>query len=104
MIYGCKSLIKMCWSCHQGLSDETIAQQLTSALEDPKFDQWNECSLSHLLIIGAGYNGDDNKGKAIDLLDMYKRYLLTRGRVFKWAQVKMRQSTFKLPTDLPSPV
>ena len=97
-------LYQMCWSCHQGLSDETIAQQLTSALEDPSFDQWNYCSVSHLLIIGAGYNGEDNKNKAHRLLDMYKKHLLSSGRILKWAQVKTWQSTFKLPTEVPSPV
>ncbi len=94
----------MCWSCHRGLSDDTIAQQLTSALEDPSFGQWSYCSVSILLIIGAGYNGEDNKNKAHMLLDMYKKHLLSSGQIFKWAQVKKWQSTFKLPTEVPSPV
>lgn len=94
----------MCWSCHQGLGDEAIAQQLASALVDPIFDEWNDCSVSHLLIIGAGYNGEDNRSKANMLVDMYKKHLLLSGKLFKWARVKIWQSTFKLPTDVPSPV
>lgn len=94
----------MCWSCHQGLSDETISEQMDSALEEPKFDNWNDCSVSHLLIVGAGYNGEDNKTKANKILDMYKWHLLSRGRVFKWAKVKAWQSTFRLPTEVPAPV
>lgn len=94
----------MCWSCHQGLSNESIAEQLTSSLEDPNFEVWNDCSVGHLLIIGTGYNNEDNKVKANTLIDMYKRYLISKGKLFKWYQVKMWQNTFKIPTEIPSPV
>jgi hypothetical protein len=79
-----------------------IDEQLTSALEEPKFEAWNYCSVSHLLIIGSGYNGEDNKVKATTLLDMYKRYLISRGKLLKWSQVLLWQITF--PTEIQSPV
>ena len=95
----------MCWNCHRGLGDETIAKQLASALEEPSFERrWDYCSVSQLLIIGSGYNGEDNRRKANTLLDMYKRHLLANRMFFRWAQVKTWQSTFRLPTEIPSPV
>jgi hypothetical protein len=94
----------MCWTCHQGLSDEVIHEELTNALDEPNFELWNDCSVSHLLIIGNGYNGEDNKSKANTLLDMYMRYLLSKGKIFRWSKLKIWQTTFKLPTEIPSPV
>ena len=93
----------MYW-CHQRLDDKTIAEELTSALEDPSFEEWTECSLNHLLIIGSGYNGEENKDKANKLLAMYKRDLCKKGKVLKWAHVKTLQSFFKLPNELTSSV
>ncbi len=64
-----------------------------------QFKDWNECSVSHLLIINSGYNGLDNKNLASNLINMYKRYLLKTGNPVHWAKVNLWQSTFKLPSE-----
>nr|QIQ08602.1 hypothetical protein [Dikerogammarus haemobaphes virus 1] len=69
----------MCISCHEKLSDSLIKQQLDAVLKRPQYQKWNECSVSHLLIIQTGCNGEENKLKAIKLLDGYRKYRLQNG-------------------------
>ena len=51
----------MCYKCHQELSNETIKEQLMNTIITKNFDQWNTTSISHMLIIGSGLNGNVNK-------------------------------------------
>lgn len=92
----------MCWSCHQNLSNENITSQLENTINDPRFDKWNSCSISHLLIIGTGYNGESNQEKANKLLQRYKNYLLNNLQFLRFLQVTYWQSTFKIPTQTQS--
>jgi hypothetical protein len=87
----------MCWTCHQGLSDENIENQLSEIIRNPEFNIWNDCALNHFLIVGTGYNGKSNQIKANKLLDMYRWHLFKSGNLFKWLRIKYLQLTFKVP-------
>ena len=58
----------MCIKCHQGLSNETIRQQMNDALENPFFEKWNSTSVSHLFITYSGVNGSEAQEVAGQLL------------------------------------
>ena len=57
----------MCWKCHQGQSDKDVVEQLSGP--DPKYDKWNTTSLSHMMIIGYGFNGEEAQKLAIQQLE-----------------------------------
>lgn len=69
----------MCRSCHNGLSNDEIHRQLTEALENPKFEEWNPVSINHLVIVASGENGEENKEMAMRLLEMYVNWLQEQG-------------------------
>jgi hypothetical protein len=87
----------MCWKCHQGLSNKIIHEQLTEALNNPMFERWNECSVSHLLIVESGYNGEENKALATTMLDRYLAFLFSRKSFLTRNKIKMEREVFKLP-------
>ena len=61
----------MCLKCHQHISDETVVSQLTDSLTNPKFEKWNETSISHLCLAYMGLNGETASNIASQLLKNY---------------------------------
>lgn len=49
----------MCLHCHQQLTNEEVLRQMQGTLVDPKFNEWNETSINHLIITMLGYNGKE---------------------------------------------
>jgi len=64
----------MCKSCHSGLSDESVISQLQTAVNNPKFEVWNETSISHMYIAAVGANGPTAQKLAKQLLDRYVQW------------------------------
>lgn len=61
----------MCISCHSGLSDESVLEQLKSSLDKKDFTGWNETSISHACIAYIGVNGEEAKNVAEKLVLKY---------------------------------
>lgn len=53
------------------MDNQTVLEQLKEALDDPKFEMWNETSINHLLIASTGYNGPEAKQCADELVKKY---------------------------------
>src|SRR5688572_2573572 len=49
----------MCMQCHLQLIDEEVLKTFKDALEEPKFENWNESSLSHIFLALSGVNGQE---------------------------------------------
>jgi len=60
----------MCLQCHLGFSKDEIVEQF----KNPQFEKWNDCSLSHLIISGTGYDGIEARKLALNLFDQYLKY------------------------------
>ena len=61
----------MCLDCHNGLSDSIVTGQLLDSLKRPRFESWNDTSLSNTFIVSIGYNGKEAQELAIKLLENY---------------------------------
>lgn len=61
----------MCLQCHKNLSDANILAQMQDRLVNPKFEQFNDTSISHIIITYWGVNGDEASGLAKKVLDNY---------------------------------
>jgi hypothetical protein len=61
----------MCLDCHNGLSDSIVTGQLLDSLKHPRFESWNDTSLSNTFIVSIGYNGKEAQELAIKLLENY---------------------------------
>ena len=68
----------MCWKCHQFISNEDINQQIKEGLEKKDFNYYNTTSINHIIIVASGYNGDENKQLAIQLLEEFSIFLTTK--------------------------
>lgn len=68
----------MCYTCHIGLSDETILSQTQEQLNKGSTDypDYNSTSISHFIISASGYNGLENRKKSITLLENFNKWLL----------------------------
>jgi hypothetical protein len=67
----------MCRECHKNLSDENILKQLQEADKNPKFDEWNTSSVSHLLV-EIEQNNKQTKDICNRILDKFEEYLKTK--------------------------
>lgn len=72
----------MCLSCHQGLSDDVIKQQLTDSLVNPKYEVWNSTSLSHIRISMTGINGKEVQEVATKLYEAYIQWAEEQNPIF----------------------
>ena len=65
----------MCLSCHSGICDDEVKQQLVTFLNDTniehKFEKCNTTAINHLFIAASGYNGDECKNVAIKILNEF---------------------------------
>ena len=66
----------MCFSCHQGLSDDNILNQLKNALSDPQFHQWNTTSFNHIKLAIMGLNGEECHDLAVQLAEQFYVWFL----------------------------
>lgn len=64
----------MCLSCHSGLSDAKVKEDLQRSLSDPKYKQWNDVSLAHIILAATGMNGRDVQDIAVNILENYVKW------------------------------
>lgn len=69
----------MCLKCHSNMSDAGILKQLSESLVEPKFDQWNTTSISHLCLAYIGVNGQEVSVIGKQLLDNYVSWKTENG-------------------------
>ena len=65
----------MCYSCHLGLTDKNINEQLLDALNKKTYNKWNTTTVSHILLTASGMNGDINRELALTLLEEFINYV-----------------------------
>ncbi len=64
----------MCLQCHSKLSNQHMLKDLQQIMKNPKFDEWNSTSLSHLQLACAGANGHDCRNLAILILTNFLKW------------------------------
>lgn len=57
--------------CNSHLTDDQIIYNLKETLKNPRFIEWNMTSLSHILMIITGINGDDAHALALKLAENF---------------------------------
>lgn len=58
----------MCLTCHLGLTDEKVLNDLSGS---SNFSLWNQTSIGHLVIAATGFNGEEVRSTALDHLTGY---------------------------------
>uniref|UniRef100_A0A6C0JRS9 Uncharacterized protein n=1 Tax=viral metagenome TaxID=1070528 RepID=A0A6C0JRS9_9ZZZZ len=66
----------MCRKCHVGITDEQMEKSIMDALEKKNFEEWNDVSVSHIILAASGVNGKVVQNKAKVLLEEF----------FKWGR------------------
>ena len=61
----------MCLDCHQNLPNDVVISQLKESIKDPKYELWNETSISHLLLSRLGMNGKEAQELSKKILNNY---------------------------------
>lgn len=64
----------MCLQCNLAMSDERVIEDLKECIQNPQYELWNSCSLSHLFIDASGIHGAEARKLSMQLLEGYCAY------------------------------
>lgn len=71
----------MCFECHQNIPNEKVITSLNTIINDPsdtQFEDWNTTSVSHIIQVSIGVNGDEARMLAINVLKKFIKWRYTQ--------------------------
>lgn len=71
----------MCFECHTNISNDEIINSLNAIIANPsdkEFEEWNTTSVSHIIQVSIGVNGEEARLLGIDVLKRFIKWRYTQ--------------------------